>query len=266
MKVILLIFVLGLSSACSTSIAVSKSAPKTTPTIANSGYSDANNSRPLPNESEKIDKGQRLELEKKNKEFEEKPPEFEKVDLANFQFTNPLAREYRQKPSVRLIEGKLEYEDREHTGGTTYSLGGVYYVDLAGDSRKEAVVFLHVVSCGGSCDGGSSFIYFYAANRSNPKLLGVITTGSRAYGCSLKSLMITGKKITIEQFGRCSKKSWDIDSFDATDVAGCKFCMKDLTKSVYVFNNTKLIRSSLEIIESSVTNVNGYWSEISIDN
>jgi hypothetical protein len=78
---------------------------------------------------------------------------------------------------------------------------------VTGDGKKDAVVRLHRVSCGGSCDGGSHLFYVYSARRNRPNLYWRIETGSLGYGCGLKSLDIKGRKVTLELFNQCRRKS-----------------------------------------------------------
>lgn len=239
-----------------------KASASSTPPISNSNDVNANTFQFPPSEQEKIDPARRQELEANNENFKVVPEEFQNVDFANFTYPNLSSIEYRQGRSIKLKNGELVYEDKEHSGGTTYSLGDVYYIDLAGDETKEALVMLDAVSCGGSCDGGSLTIYFYAVGKGKPKLLDTIGTGSRAYECSLKTLVIENKKIYVEQFGRCQQNG---DNGSSLSASSCKFCIKDLTHTVYAFRGSKLVGVSSEVTETPQTNVMNYTSEISIN-
>ena len=73
--------------------------------------------------------------------------------------------------------------------------------------------------------------------------------------------MIKDKKIFIDQFGRCAKNS----SQEEYQVYSCKFCVKDLTRSVYSIKNSELVRESSEEFETSETNVMNYFAELSIN-
>ncbi len=77
----------------------------------------------------------------------------------------------------------------------------------------------------------------------------------------MKLLKIINKKIHIEQFGRCTKNP----SHEENRVYTCKFCVKDLTRSVYSIKNSGLVRESIKEIETSETDVMNYSAEISID-
>lgn len=250
MKTLTLLLALVLFTSCSTQIAADKRAnkqPQPSPSIS---VNESANSNPFKIEELKNDQNILEELAAQNEKFLETPKEFKNVDWDNFKFDN-----------IRLKNGELEILDKEHAGGTTYSLLSVYYVDLSGDSIKEAVVSLGKLSCGGSCGGWSETIYFYSSLNGKPKLLDKIVTGCRSCGCSIKSLKIQNKKIILEQFGNCIEKT---DS-DYTN-SSCKFCIKNLTNSTYSFNNnSKLVRESVNVAETDVFNIMNYISEVSIN-
>lgn len=207
-----------------------------------------NNWKWIENEADKIDQTKRKEIEIQNEKFRIVPDEFKNIDFENFKY-----------PSARLKNGEYEEADK-YIGGTTYYFDEVFFIDLVNDSKKEAVALLNVVSCGGSCDGGSSIIHFYSSRKDKPKLIDWIGFGSRSGGCSLKSLKVINKKIHIEQFGKCTKNP----SYEENRVYTCKFCVNDLTRSVYSIKNSGLVRESIEEIETPETDVMNYSAEISI--
>lgn len=219
----------------------------------NSTVSDANANKPMPipNESDKIDGVRQKELDAQNEKFRVVPDEFKKVDFKNFKY-----------PIVTLKNGEKDERNPKNplAGGQSFTLSDVFYIDLNRDAKKEAIVMLYAVGCGGSCDGGRSIIYLYSSQNPKPKLIDEIEMGSRSGGCSLKSFSIKDKKITIEQFGRCTKKS----HYDESSGYSCKFCVKDLTRSVYFIRNANLIEQSRTTIEEPERNVMNYHSEISI--
>jgi len=261
-KVGFVIAILIFLSGCSVDASASKrAAPSPDPTPpTNTNDVNANNTRMPAYETDKIDTVKRTELDRNNEKFKTVPDDFKDINFANFRFRNRSRLVSRQSRYVILKNGEFEYEDRDHLGGTTYSLGDVFYIDLAGDKKKEAIVFVYAVSCGGSCDGGSTTIYFYSANNTKPKLLGTIDIGSTAYGCSLKSFVIRGKTMYLEQFGRCNGSR----NTDRKEYL-CKFCVKDLTKTVYYFQNSKLAKKSRKEEATPETNVMNYFPDISIN-
>lgn len=253
MKILTLLIALVLFTSCSNQIAADKLSDeflRPTPTINDSNSANSNSFQKIIDASETVDKKRLEELAIQNEKFAETPEEFKNVNWENFKFGN-----------IRLKNGEFQELDKEHAGGTTYSLLSVYYVDLSGDSKKEAIVSLGELSCGGSCGGWSETIYFYSSLNSKPKLLDKIVTGCGSCGCSIKSFKIQDKKIFLEQFGNCIEKT---DS-DYTN-SSCKFCIKNLTNSTYSFkNNSELVRESINVTETQVFNVMNYISEVSIN-
>ena len=127
----------------------------------------------------------------------EAPPEFKEIDFKNFSYPTNLRGE------IRLRDGKSEHKNQEGGGGGTYHFRSIGFADLIGDARKEAVVELIQVSCGASCDGGSSLFYFYSLQK-QPSLFWRIETGSLGYGeCGLKSFLLAKRTVTLEVFQTC---------------------------------------------------------------
>src|SRR5690606_14420942 len=121
------------------------------------------------------------------------------------------------------------------------------------------VVSISELNCGGSCDGGAPLIYFFASENEDVRLLGDLKFGPPAYGCSLKSLTIGRDEIEIEQFGRCTKST---DELDKGITADCKFCVTDITHSRYSLTPSGLERRSIEVRESSTVNVMNYPASV----
>lgn len=251
MKYLFIFLALIFLSSCTDRISADKQENNPIRETPTSMSNSVNTNSFQPVEPEKIDQKRRDELDIQNQKFREVPVEFKDVDFENFKF-----------PSVKLKDGEFEEINVDQMNGATYRLGEVFYVDLTGDIKKEAIVILWALSCGGSCDGGSETTYFYSSQNGKAKLLDFIQTGSRSSGCFIKSFAIKNKKLSIEQFGTCIKNS----DYDENIVNSCKFCVKDLTRSVYVFNNqSKLVREFVEEIKTPETNVMNYFAEISIE-
>jgi len=214
--------------------------------------SNANKFKSIEDAESETDEVKRKEIEEKNAKYEIVPDEWKAVNFNNFSY--PVKR---MKGFIHLKNGEFEYSNREEYDNQFGEGGGSYYVDLTGDNVKEAVVFVSAVACGGSCDGGSEIIYFYSMQNKKLGLLGRIESGSRAYGCSLKSFTIKNKEIIIEQFGRCQKDSSKNEDKDYS----CKFCVKDLTVSTYIFENRKLKKKFSKIISTPEVEIKNFAGE-----
>ncbi|HEY0051580.1 MAG TPA: hypothetical protein VGB68_19940 [Pyrinomonadaceae bacterium] len=248
MKVVLLALALLISAGCANHTAADSigATAQTTRTVVN--VNPQIDSFPQ-GEKEKIDPEKRKALEAQNARFKVAPAEFAKVDFKNFKY-----------PAARLKDGEFKHFQDKNLGSGWFSLEDVFYVDLNEDEKSEAVVLLGSFGCGGSCDGGRTIIYFYSARKGKPRLLAEIETGSRSGGCSLKSLAIKDRKIILEQFGNCDKNP----TYEENRKYSCKFCVKDLTRSVYSFKNGELVRETSETSETPETGIMNYTTEISI--
>jgi hypothetical protein len=253
-EVILIVFALFNFSCVQDSAADKTEVVLSTPPIANK-LSDDNVNKLSQIESAKSDVNEekRNEIKEQNAKFKIVPDEWKQIDFENF--TYPTSR---MKGFIHLKNGKFEYSNRKEYDEHFGSGGNGYYVDLVGDSVKEVIIFITDVSCGGSCDGGRELIYFYSIQNKKPILLGRIETGSRAYGCSIKSFKVKNKEITIEQFGRCQKKSDENENKNYI----CKFCVKDLTVSKYILDGKKPKRTSSEIISTPELDVKNYTDTV----
>ncbi len=222
-----------------------------TPNVNQTVDGNANKLTSIQDAKSDIDEAVRKEIENRNAEFEIVPDEWKKVDFENFKF-----------PVTTLKNGENDERGKKYVGGDSFSLSGVYYIDLTGDDKKEAVVFLYTLSCSGSCDGGSETIYFYKSSKGKAELLDEIATGSKSGSCSLKSFKVQGKKITLEQFGRCETDN----NFEENARYSCKFCVKDMTRSAYSFDDLELNKELSEVFETPEVNVMNYLYKVNINN
>ena len=252
MKAVILIFAFLIASGCiSHANSVSDVNQSVDPTPTNENVNLINIGQNTYSDY-KYDKDLLEKLNAGNERFKQTPDEFKSVDFKNFKYN-----------FGRLKEGEFEkeYSKKYAAGGEQYSFKDAFYTDLTGDSKKEAIVFIVRVSCGGSCDGGAYTIYFYSSDYGKPQLIGEIKTGSIAYGCSLKSFTVKDKKIYVEQFGRCVNDS----AKDTDTIYACKFCVKDEVHSVYSIDKNQLKRESADIFETKPVKVMNTPAFISIN-
>ena len=126
------------------------------------------------------------------------PAEFRDVDFKNFSYPISDGR------TIELKNGHWEFYGDAALGNVWFDLKSVDYADVDGDGKKEAVVQLVQVSCGGSCDGGAMLFYFFRETSSRVTLLTTIATGSLGYQeCGLKSFLLNGKTLILETFQAC---------------------------------------------------------------
>jgi len=164
-----------------------------------------------------------------NARFRVVPASFRGIDFAtrsygNYQLSNGTNRE------LVLIDGQFrEFGNSQHW----FDLNDVYYTDLTGDGSPEAIVMLTHLECGRMCDGGKNLIYVYSQNHPLEEIL-KYESGSGIEGCSLKSLTVDKKQLTLDLFGKCPPPSGILDDFVKRETY-------DLTRVEFFFNGRKLV-------------------------
>jgi hypothetical protein len=181
------------------------------------------------------------------------PDAFKQIDFRNLSY--PYKFSFGKRVEVALKGGEYEYDFKDEQG--SFKLANVYFADLTGDSRPEAIVMLWHVSCGVSCDGGAAHFYVYSVSKHQLKSLWRYETGSLAYGCGLKSFAIDGTRITVELFGQCVNRK---------DVAPetRKFQAKDITRLTFESNANRIVARKRTLIPTPERSVLNYEPQISI--
>ena len=178
-----------------------------------------------------------------------------------------LTYQTRLRGNVRLRNGKRVYEYPEGGGGDTFDFRGVDYADITGDGVPEAIVRLSVVSCGGSCDGGSNLFYFFEAARRRPNLLFRIETGSAAYGeCGLKSFVLERRRLTLELFQRCRYIGPHFRSLPDPKNGGGKFEAQSFTRFTFGLSKRRLGVKKREVLPFYAGSTKGYDVIVSVRN
>ena len=194
----------------------------------------------------------------RNKNFRVVPVNFTDIDFSHWSYG--LYRFGEKKFILGLSQGQREYPAEEGGGGEIFSLDDVFYTDITGDGKKEAIVMLSHVQCGGSCDGGSDLIYIYENRKGGtPRKIWEYETGSMAYGCGLKSFTVSNKKLALEMFGHCWQAA---SSFEGS----AKFFIRDLTRTVFHYNGRRFVKASTQITAAPPTDLRNYIREVHIEN
>jgi len=201
------------------------------------------------------------------------PVEFRNIDFKNFSYRVRLPAK-----SIRLQNGKYEYRDPENIGGNSIELVDVNYTDLDADGKKEAVVHLLQVSCGGSCDGGSHLFYFYSIRRGKVWLLTRMETGSLGYGeCGLRSFVLERSRLVLETFHVCRFEGPTLkptyDPHPNPDAKVGKFVADKITRFVLSFrDNGRSFSGGVfhlrkrEVLPNPKKDLLNYHSRVSISN
>ena len=101
------------------------------------------------------------------------PAAFKGIDFKDLSYPTSF-----RKKSIRLRNGTYKIATRWGIGGDTFEFEDVDYVDIIGDGKKEAIVRLLWLSCGGSCDGGSYLFYVYSMVRGKLTVLSRLKPGA----------------------------------------------------------------------------------------
>lgn len=190
-----------------------------------------------------------------NEEFRAVPENFAHIDFNNWSYGR--YRFWGKKLNLTLEHGEQEYPLKEGGGGETFSLRDVFYKDITGDGKPEAIVIITHVDCGVSCDGGSFLFYIYENRKGTLRKLWEYETGSMAYGCGLKSFTVSDKWLFLEMFGHC----WQPAS--SFEVSG-KFMVRDHTLSVFRFKGSSFVRQRTEITAAPAADLRSYTPPINL--
>lgn len=189
----------------------------------------------------------------------EAPIAFREIDFKNH------AYRVDRKWTIRLKYGRYVHPNPEGGGGDTFYIQDIYYADLTGDGKEEAIVDLLQVSCGASCDGGSHLFYIFSNRGKRPKLVWRIRTGCLAYSCGLKSLIVEGSNIILETFRACKLVGSSLEEVYGPDGDEAKFIANKYTQFRFQFRQRRFRLRSRQVFPNPQDDVKNYSSTISIN-
>jgi hypothetical protein len=189
-----------------------------------------------------------------NARFREVPPNFRGIDFAtrsygNYEFSNGTNRE------LVLVDG--QFREFGNSQQNWFDLNDVVYTDLTGDGSPEAIVLLTHLECGRMCDGGKNLVYIYSQNHPLQEIL-KYESGSGIEGCSLKSLTVKNRQLTLDLFGKCPPPSGIIDDFIQRETY-------DLTRVEFFFNGKQLVPKKKTVLTLPNRGEVSYGVEVRID-
>lgn len=186
-----------------------------------------------------------------NARFRVAPTNFRGINFAtrsygSYRLPNGTSRD------LVLIDGQFrEFGDSQHS----FDLNDVFYTDLTGDGSPEAIVMLTHFECGRECDGGKNLIYVYSQDYPRDFPMNEILkyeSGSGRDGCSLKSLTVKNKQLTLDLFGDCPSNDLVIrDTYK-------------LTRVEFFFNGKKLVEKKQTSLTVPNRNQVSYGVDVSI--
>jgi len=182
------------------------------------------------------------------------PKNFENVDFENRSY-GPYRFADGSSVNLTLTDGGYRASTKQNYGW--FSLKHVYYTDLTGDGKDEAIVMLSHAMCDG-CDGGSHLFYIYTGRTGNLRPLWQYETGSLLKGCGLKGLTMNRKQFLMELYGRCPQQG---KTEDSGQVNGTVY---ESTFALFEFNGHTFVQKSLELVTLGAVEVMGHEPEIRI--
>jgi len=184
--------------------------------------------------------------------FRVRPEQFEQVDFTNYSYgLHTLSNG--KKVDLNLRHGLLELQ--KDSGW--FELKDVYYADMTGDSREEAIVWLTHETCNPSCDGGADLFYIYTESNGKLKRIWQYETGSRENECGLKSFILSEKQIVLELFGDCTQPAMN-------DSDHTKFVVQGSTSIRLEFDGWRFAQKSIDYFVTPPRNVRSYQPNIHI--
>ena len=187
------------------------------------------------------------------------PIGFRGIDFKNLRYPGGQGRR-----RIRLRNGKDEHAYHKGLGGEIFEFEDVHYVDLNGDGKKDAIVQLFQLICGGSCDGGSHLFYVYSIRQGRLSLLSRLETGSLAYECGLKSFVLEKQKLTLELFRRCRTKGSSFQPASQGDEGEGKFTARFFTRFILQFDGQSFVLKKRSVLPNPQEDVKNYSPRVTI--
>lgn len=192
-----------------------------------------------------------------NSRFRAVPPNFLRINFAtrsygNYELSNGTNRD------LVLIDGKFrEFVDSQHW----FDLDDVYYTDLTGDGSPEAIVMMTHRECGRQCDGGKNLVYVYSQDYPQDYPMNEILkyeSGSGLDGCSMKSLAVKNRQLTLELFGRCPQPAGTSHEYIRRETY-------DVTRLEFFFNGKQLVQKKKTFLTLPDHNELSYGVDVRIE-
>lgn len=171
---------------------------------------------------------------------------FYDIDFWNYSYGSYTLSDGK-KIDLTLLNSKLDVPNNPDS----FALKDVYYKDVTGDGRAEAIVWMSHTNCAGPCTSSHLF-YIYTVQNHKLKPIWQYESSYYAKGCGLKSLTIAGTEIMLELFGDCRRKLEDPgESQNATFIT-------------LKFDGRGFLQRSIELVDSAPTQLTNYEPGIRI--
>jgi hypothetical protein len=188
-----------------------------------------------------------------NERFRIVPANFQRINFATRSYGNYKFSDGRNRELV-LVDGQFrEFGNSKHW----FDLNDVYYTDLTGDGNPEAIVMMTHIECGRMCDGGKNLVFVYSQNYPLQEIL-KYESGSGIEGCSLKSLTVANRQLTLDLFGKCPPPPGILDDFIQREP-------EEVRRIEFFFNGKQLVPKKETFLKAPSQGDISHGPEIRID-
>jgi len=181
------------------------------------------------------------------------PARFKQIDFANHSY-GPYT-----SPDGTTIDLKLQHRELELPNSSGwFALKDVYFKDVTGDDKEDAVVWLSHVQCiEGSCNAGTNLFYIYTMRNGLLEPIWQYETASYEHGCGLRSFTVSYKHIMLALFGDCPKPPTD-------DPGPANYIADGFTFISLKFNGRGFTERSTDFFATRPTDLHSYQPAINI--
>lgn len=136
----------------------------------------------------------------RNERYREVPASFKRIDFRNRSYGNYMFQDGRYVDLTMTAGQYGLFVDVSHW----FTVRDVFYTDLTGDRRPEAIVRMSHLRCRQSSDGVADLFYAYTLDQGALREIWQFETGTWVYGCGLKTFTTKDQQIEVELFGSCT--------------------------------------------------------------
>lgn len=181
------------------------------------------------------------------------------VELRASDFKNYSFQSFTGTIPIVLRNGKSQ----NAAPGVKYTLRKVYFFDLDGDGKDEAVAHIIANGCEPGCDSSSLF-YIFTADGKRVKMLWKFAVGGDTLG-GLKAVTFSDKKIILETFGNCAFEN-QITRPEVDLRTNPKLKTNDYTRFVFALEDNKYQLKDRTVLPWTRKSLVGYKSQIIFSN
>lgn len=172
------------------------------------------------------------------------------VDFKNFSFPDFNSKDQRNFTLKNGIFKNLKAKSGETT---IYRFRKVFYFDVTGDKKTEAIVHIFASACE-DCAPQSIF-YLYSNEKNQPQEIWKIAFGTQEK-CGLKDVLFDKAQVVLEVFGDCELNGWKI----AQNLTSKKNAVS--TRFTFDYQNKEFFQISKEFFPFSENEIQTYRSQL----